>query len=158
LKDNAILIILLIFLIMTSLFWFQLWNIKDLPTNKDTTPPAVTSDEAEAFINLAQELLIEYKEPLVDLRGRDPFFMEDKSNQNIVKENPVEQLMLSSIIYNDLSPYAVINGKIFAEGDKVYDLRSGDEFLIENIEINKVEISDGKSVYNLEMGGEGSRL
>ena len=151
-KNHAILIVLLLFLTATAFFWFQVWRIKDLPPGKSVSPPVISAAEAEAFIKLAQELLIDYREPILSLYGRDPFVKEDPNDQlEIKKVEPSMRFVVSSIIYSNSNALAVINGKIMAEGDTIYDQELGLPFLIENIEDGRVEISDGEKKYTLQM-------
>jgi hypothetical protein len=151
LKNHAILIVLLLFLTATAFFWFQVWRIKDLPPGKSVSPPVISAAEAEAFIKLAQELLIDYREPILSLYGRDPFVKEGSNDQlEIEKVEPSKKFVVSSIIYGSSNALAVINGRIMAEGDTIYDQEFG-FFLIENIEDGRVEISDGEKKYTLQM-------
>jgi hypothetical protein len=146
-KNNAILIVLLVFLVMTLFFWFQVLRIKDLPVVKRPVPPGISGAEAESFIKLAEELLIDYREPLMNLCRRDPFFRNMPSDVPEVEEKTSDEFVLSSISYSELYALAVVNGEILAEGDAI----PGCEFVIENIEADKVEISNGESKYTLEM-------
>ena len=152
-RNNAILIVLLLFLVATLFFWFQVLRIKDLPPGRSVSPPvAVTPAEAEAFIKLAQELLIDYEEPMLRLYGRDPFARQELEIQPKTRPiEPSEKFIVSSIIYSDTNALVVINGEIMAEGDTIYDQEIGSVFMIENIEADRVEINDGESKYTLEM-------
>lgn len=154
-KNNAIIIILLLFLAVTSFFWFQVLRIRELP------PPAATSTsstidgkEAEAFVKLAEELLINYKEPLPELYGKDPFYREKPVEETVARLEPTRTLTLSSIIYSDLNARVVVNGMILAEGDTIYDESSGSEFMIESIHVDRVEIISGDDRYTLKKAYE----
>ena len=152
LKNNAIIIILLLFLVVTFFFWFQLIRIKDLPAEANPARPTVNGKEAEAFIILAEELLVRYdRGPLPELYGKDPFYKEETVEQaEVVKIDPSKTLTLSSIMYSDLHPLVVVNGMILAEGDTIYDERSGFDFMIESIEVDEVAVISGDEKYTLE--------
>lgn len=153
-KNNAIFIILLLFLAVTLFFWFQVLKVKDLPPVKSSAAPGITGAQAEAFIKLAEELLIDYREPLPNLGRRDPFVKWKPSTAPETDEiQTADKFVLSSVIYSDLHALAVVNGKILAEGDTV----PGYEFMIQNIEVDKVEISDGKKKYTLEITSVGGQ-
>jgi hypothetical protein len=156
LKNNLVFIVLFLFLAVTIFFWFQVLTIRDLPPVNEKSPPVITPEEAENFVALAQELLIDYREPLPELYGRDPFIKEGIVEQvEVAKIEPSDNLTLSSIIHSDLNALAVINGKILAEGDTIYDEETGTRFMIENIEVDKIEIIDGEKTYTLEVKPEG---
>jgi len=157
LKNNVIIIILLLFLAVTSFFWFQSLQIRDLPPAKRPAAPAVSGKEAEAFIKLAEELLISYRDPLPQIYGRDPFFGGKPVKQTeVVEIDPTTIFTVSSIIYSDLHSLVVVDGEILAEGDSMYDHASGSEYMIENIAVDKIEITDGKKKYTLEKAHEAS--
>lgn len=147
-KNNVIIIILLLFLAVTSFFWFQSLTIKDMPVDEHPVAPTVSGKEAEDFIRLAEELLISYKKPLPEAYGRDPFYREQV--EQVVELDPATIFTLSSIIYNDLNPLVVVDGEILAEGDALYDEQSGSEYMIESIEADIVEITDGDKKYTLK--------
>jgi hypothetical protein len=63
--------------------------------------------------------------------------------------DPARIFTLSSIIYSDLNARAVVNGMILAEGDSIYDEGSGFEFMIESIQVDKVEVINGDKRYTL---------
>ena len=150
-KNSAIIIILVLFLAVTSFFWFQSLRIKDLPVEANAVRSTINGAEAEAFVVLAEELLVRYKEPLPELYGKDPFYREKTVEEiKAVKIDPARTLILSSIMYNDLHPLVVVNGTILAEGDTIYDEGSGFDFMIENIEIDKVAVISGDDKYMLE--------
>jgi len=148
-KNNAIFIILLFFLAMTFFFWFQVLRIEDLPPVDRVATAGITGAQAEAFIKLAEELLIDYREPLRSLSRGDPFVKWKPSSTPESEVEEPSKFVLSSVIYSDLHALAVVNGKILAEGDTV----PGYEFMIQNIEVDKVEISDGRKKYTLEITG-----
>jgi type II secretory pathway component PulC len=148
-KNSAIFIIVLIFLAMTLFFWFQVLKIKDLPPAKRLATGGITGAQAEAFIKLAEELLIDYREPLRNLSRRDPFVKWKPSSAPEIQVETRDKFVLSSVIYSDLHALAVVNGEILAEGDTI----PGYKFMIENIEVDKVEISDGQKKYTLGVTG-----
>jgi len=151
-KNSAISIILSVFLVMTVLFWFQVLRIRDIPPAKQVATPGLTGAQTEAFIKLAEELLIDYKEPLQDMQRSDPFVRWKPSSAPEVEvelETP-DKFILSSVIYSDLHALAVVNGSILAEGDII----PGYKFMIEDIKSGKVEISNGKKRYTLEIAPE----
>ena len=150
-KNGAIFIVLILFLAITAFFWFQILRVRDLPPGNHPSPLAVSGADATAFIKLAQELLIDYREPMNNLYGRDPFLKNKSTEEIATKIDPTGKLVLSSIIYSDSNALAVVNGKILAEGDTIYDQEFGFEFMIENIETNKVEINDGDKKYTLKV-------
>ncbi len=157
-KDNAIIIILLLFLAVTSFFWFQSMKIKDLPADVGSVRSTINGAEAEAFIVLAEELLVKYREPLPELYGKDPFYREKPVDLiEVVKIDPTKTLLLSSIMYSDLHPLAVVNGMILAEGDTIYDEVSGFDFMIESIEVDKIAVISGDDRYTLEKAYETDR-
>ena len=43
----------------------------------------------------------------------------------------------------------MVNGEIMAEGDTLYDTESGTKFMIESIEVDKVEVASDKRKYTL---------
>lgn len=154
-KNNAIIIILLLFLAMTSFFWFQSLRIKDLPIEMNAIKSTVNGKEAEEFVKLAEELLIDYKDPLPELYGRDPFYREKPVELlEKLKIDPAATLTISSIMYSELNALAVINGMILAEGDTIYDEKSGSDFMIESIEVDKIAIISGNKRYTLEKSHE----
>jgi len=158
LKNNLVFIVLFLFLAVTVFFWFQVLMVRDLPPVDQQSPPVITPEEAENFVALAQELLIDYREPLPELYGRDPFIKEGIVEQiEVAKMEPSDNLTLSSIIHSDMNALAVINGKILAEGDTIYDEETGTRFMIENIEVDKIEIIDGEKTYTLEVKPEGRK-
>jgi hypothetical protein len=150
LKNNAIIIILLLFLAVTSFFWFQSMRVKDLPPGETASTTAISGKDAEQFIRRAEELLTGYKTPLPTAYGKDPLFDEEPEEQTeLVQIDPSKIFVLSSIIYSDSHPLAVVNGEIMAEGDTLYDTESGTKFMIENIEADKVEVASDKRKYTL---------
>lgn len=156
-KNNAIIIVLVFFLAVTSFFWFQSLRIKDLPAEANAIKSTVNGAEAEAFIVLAEELLVSYREPLPELYGRDPFYREEPVEQTaIAKIDPSKILILSSIMYSDLHPLVVVNGMILAEGDTIYDEKSGFDFMIESIEIDSVAVISGDEKYTLKKAHKAS--
>jgi hypothetical protein len=94
--------------------------------------------------------------------SRDPFVKEGPNDQlEIKKVEPSKRFVVSSIIYSNSNALAVINGRIMAEGDTIYDQEFRLPFLIENIEDGRVEISDGEKKYTLQMAlvaGKSSRV
>ena len=146
-KNSAIFIILSFFLAMTLFFWFQVLKVEDLAPEKRLVASEITGAQAEAFVKLAEELLIDYRKPLGSLRRRDPFVRRKPSSTPAVEIKTPDKFVLSSVIYNDLYALAVVNGKVLAEGDII----PGHKFMVENIEVDKVEISDGKKKYTLEI-------
>jgi len=151
LKNNAIIITLLLFLAVTSFFWFQSSRITDLEATKRITPPAISGKDAEDFVKLAEKLLIKYRDPLPELYGRDPFLREVPVEEiQLAERKPSEIFALSSIIYSDLHALAVVNGEILAEGDTLYSEEAGSEFIIESIEVDRVQIIGGDKKYTLE--------
>ena len=148
-RNTAIFVVLLLFLAATGFFWFQALTIEDLPAVERPIPPTVTGAEAEAFISLAQELLIEYRGPLPSAFGRDPFILPVPSEPPKPEVEPSKTFVLSSIFYSDLHALAVINNQIIAEGDTIYDKQSGSEFIVQSIQVDKVEISDGAEEHTL---------
>lgn len=150
-KNNAIIIILLLFLAMTSFFWFQSTQIKDLPIEKASVKSTVNGAEAEEFIKTAEELLMDYRDPLPELYGRDPFYREKPAETlKEVEINPAITLTISSIMYSELNALAVVNGMILAEGDTIHDEASGSDFMIESIEVDKVAVINGDKRYTLD--------
>ena len=153
-RNIAIYIVLLLALAITSLFWLRVFRIGDLPpatiSSKSTEKER---EEAEAFVKLANELLIDDRKSPPVPRGRDPFIMVGVETRAPVEVKPVEVPkilpVLSSVSYSDLSPLAVMNGKIVAEGDTI--IVSDFEFMIERIEIDRVEISDGENTYTVPL-------
>ena len=158
-KNSIIFIVLFLFLAVTAFFWFQVLTIKDAPLVTPSSPPVITAEEAEEFIKLAQELLIDYRPELPELYGRDPFIREvlPIEQARAARSEPSDNLVLSSIIHNDLHALAVVNGKILAEGDTIYDEESGISFMIQNIQTDKVEIMDGENKYTLEVVIKGGK-
>ena len=159
-KNNAIIIILLLFLAVTSFFWFQSLRIKDLPPVKQAAnTPTVNGKEAEAFITLAEEILVGRETLLLpELYGKDPFYRERPVEQiEVVEIDPARILILSSIMYSDSHPLAVVNGMILAEGDTIYDRTSDSDFMIESIEVDKVSVISGDEKYTLERAHEADR-
>ena len=149
-KNNAIIIILLLFLAMTSFFWVQSLQIKDLPIEKASVKSTVNGAEAEEFIKTAEELLIGYREPLPELYGRDPFYRKKPAELlEKLEIDPATTLIISSIMYSELNALAVVNGMILAEGDTVHDERSGSDFMIESIEVDKIAVINGDKRYIL---------
>lgn len=152
-KNTAIYVVLLLALAVTSLFWLRVFRIGDLPPAKISSRNIEKErEEAEAFVKLANELLISDGKPPPVLRGRDPFVMvvETKVEPLEIKQDVPKALpVLSSVSYSDLSPLAVMNGKIVAEGDTIVVSKS--EFMIERIEIDRVEISDGENTYTVPL-------
>jgi hypothetical protein len=154
LKNNPILIILLGFLAITSYFWLQVFRIKELPVPQSNKTNAVISGkEAEAFIKLADTLLIDYKGPLPEVYGRDPFYKDymvviPEAPPKIEKA-PAEVFILTSVVYNKNNPLAVINGKILSEGDTITNNELESRFIIENIGYQEVRINDGNKKYVL---------
>ena len=144
-KNRAVFVILVLFLVATLFFWFQIWKIEDLPPKE--SPPVSTTEEVEAFVELIKGLPTDEPKPLVKLSGRDPFFMKDADDQPGATTKQSENFVLSSIMYSDLSALAVVNGKILFEGDTIPESR----FMIKSIEIDKVEISNGAKKYTLEI-------
>ena len=156
-KNNAIIIVLIFFLAVTSFFWFQSMRIRDLPAEASAIKSTINGAEAEAFIVLAEELLVSYREPLPELYGKDPFYREKPVDlTEVVKIDPANTLILSSIMYSDLHPLVVVNGMILAEGDTIYDERSGFDFMIESIEIDSVAVISGDDRYTLEKAHDAS--
>ena len=149
-RNNAIIIVLLIFLAVTSFFWFQSMSTGDLPAVKSPTPPVVSGKEAENFIRRAEELLIDYREPLPELYGRDPFHKEKPIEETETAVDPSRIFTLSSIIFSDLNALAVVNDEILAEGDTIYDRASGSEFMIESIEVDRIEVINNDKKYILQ--------
>ena len=151
-KTSAVIIILFLFLAMTGFFWVRVARVEELPPAVKPIPPSISGAEAKSIILLAKELLIDNRKPLPHLSGRDPFFVEIPEAQSLEAQiKPHEKFILSSVIYNDKYALAVINGEILAEGDTIYDIESGYEYLVENIEVDKVEVSDGEGNYTLAM-------
>lgn len=151
-KNSAIFIILFLFLAITAFFWVQVFRTEELPPASLHVPNALSGEEAKSVIYLAKELLIDNRKPLAYLSGRDPFFTEPPEVQSLETEiKPYEKFILSSVIFNDTYSLAVINGKILAEGDTIHDEESGYEYMVQNIEVDKVEISDSKENYTLNM-------
>jgi len=137
---------------MTGFFWVRVARVEELPPMVNPIPPSISGAEAKSIILLAKELLIDNRKPLPYLSGRDPFFLEIPEAQSLEAQiKPHEKFILSSVIYNDKYALAVINGEILAEGDTIYDIESGYEYLVENIEVDKVEVSDGEGNYTLAM-------
>ena len=153
-RNNAIIIALLLFLAVTSFFWFQSLRTRDLPPAKAPTPPVVSGKEAEEFIRRAEELLIDYREPLPEIYGRDPFYKEKPVEEVEAALDPSRIFTLSSIIFSDLHALAVVNGEILAEGDTLYDKESGSEFMIESIEVDRVEVINNDKKYILQKAPE----
>jgi hypothetical protein len=153
LRNTAIYVVLFLALAITSVFWLRVFRIGDLPPAKISSRSTEKErEEAEAFVKLANELLIDDKKPLPALRGRDPFVMvvETKVQPLEIKQDAPKILpVLSSVSYSDLSPLAVMDGKIVAEGDTI--VVSESEFMIEKIEIDRVEISDGEDTYTIPL-------
>ena len=144
-KNKAVLAILLIFLVATLFFWFQVSKINDLPFKEPSS--GGTTKEVEGFITLVNELFTSDPDPLPSLSGlREPFIREEIIAPPVVV-TPDKRFILSSIIYSDSYPLAVINGKILAEGDTIPE----SEFMIEDIKVDKVEITDGGDKYTLNM-------
>jgi len=159
LKNNAIVIILLLFLAMTSFFWFQSLRIKDLPIEKNTITSTIDGAKAEAFVKHAEELLIDYREPPPALYGRDPFHREKPVEQDEeVAIDLARAFVVSSIMYSELNALAVVNGMILAEGDTIHDKMSGYDFMIESIEVDKVAVINGDKKYTLEKSHEDESL
>lgn len=153
-KTNSILIALLVFMVLTSLFWFQVLRIRDLPTPKPKDNPVISGAEAESFVKMAQTLLINYKTPLPEISGRDPFY-KDYLVQIPVVEPKIEKVpsdifIVSSVIYDKSNPLAVINGRILSEGDKISNRELDSDFMIENISLNEVKINNGHKKYVLK--------
>ena len=154
-KNNAIIIVLLLFLAMTSFFWFQSLRIKDLPIEKSAIKSTINGKEAEEFIKIAEELLIDYRDPLPELYGRDPFYREKPAELlEKLEIDPATILTVSSIMYSELNALAVVNGMILAEGDTIYDEKSGSDFMIESIEVDKIAVINGDKRYTLEKSRE----
>ncbi|MBD3183200.1 hypothetical protein GF312_12970 [Candidatus Poribacteria bacterium] len=150
-KKNLIPIVLAVFLVSTSYFWMQVLKVHDLPPAKYEGPPRIKGDEAEKFVSMAQELLIDYKEPLPYFYKRDPFARQQLVEEVKTKVDPTESFTLTSIIYSGSNSMVVLNGKILAEGDTIYDKESDLEFMIRSIEPDKIEISDGENSYTLRV-------
>ena len=144
-KNKAIFIILLLFLVATFFFWFQVRRVKDLPYKRPTLGGSVK--EVEEFRTLVHEVTTIEPLPLPDLTGLPGPF--DIKPLIIVKppDEKKSEFILSSISYSSLHPLVVINGKILAEGDTIPESK----FMIENIEFDKVEISDGKDKRTLNI-------
>jgi hypothetical protein len=137
---------------MTIYFWVQVMRVEELPPAVRPVAASISGAEAKSVILLAKELLIDNRRPLPYLSGRDPFFVEIPESQSQEAQiKPHEKFILSSVIYNDKHALAVINGEILAEGDTIYDIESGYQYLVENIEVDKVEVSDGEGNYTLNM-------
>jgi len=154
LKNNAILIVLLVFLVITSFFWFQTLRIKELPAAQVNKTPAIMSGaEAASFIELAEKLLISYKEPLPGFFGRDPFYRDYMvvipEPPPKIEKAPSEIFILTSVVHNKKNPLAVINGKILSQGDTINNKELESEYIIENIGYKEVKISDGNKKYVL---------
>lgn len=152
-RGNSVYIILILFLVVTLFFWFHVLRIKDLPPPKISTPPVITGSEAEAFIKLAQEFLIDYREPLPQFYTRDPFYKEPPMQPEPPKvtKEPSDVFVLSSIVYDNSTPLAVVNGKILAEGDRIFDKEFESGFMIEEIGLGEVEINNGEKKYTLKL-------
>ena len=154
-KNNAVIIALLLFLALTSVFWFQSLRIKDLPIETSAIKSTINGKEAEDFVRAAEALITPYKDPLPELYGRDPFYRE-KPIELLEKLaiDPAATLTISSIMYSELNALAVVNGMILAEGDTIHDEKSGSDFMIESIEVDKVAVINGKKRYTLEKSHE----
>lgn len=154
-KNNAIIIVLVLFLAMTSFFWFQSLRIKDLPIEMSAIKSTINGKEAEEFIKTAEELLIDYRDPLPELYGRDPFYREKPAELlEKLEIDPATTLTISSIMYSELNALAVVNGMILAEGDTIHDEKSGFDFMIESIEVDKIAVINGDKRYTLEKSRE----
>ena len=127
---------------------------RDLPVAKSPTPPVISGKEAENFIRRAEELLIDYREPLPELYGRDPFYKEKPVEETGTAVDPSRVFTLSSIIFSDLHALAVVNNEILAEGDTLYDRESGSEFMIESIEVDRIEVINNDKKYILQKAPE----
>jgi hypothetical protein len=150
-KTNIIFIVLIVFLVLTGFFWFQVMTIKEPPPVKPPEESRLRGKDAEAFVKLAEALLVgDVRQPL-RLYMRDPFVRQEVVvTAPVVKTEPVDKLVLSSIIHSNSNALAVVNGKILAEGDTIYDKESGVEFMVGNIEHDKVEIINGDKKYTLK--------
>lgn len=153
-RNNPILIILMVFLAVTSFFWFQILRIKELPAARvEKTPVILSGAEASLFIELADKLLISYKEPLPGFFGRDPFYRDYlvviPEPPPKIEKAPSEIFILTSVVYNKRNPLAVINGKILSQGDTINNKELESEYIIENIGYKEVKISDGNKKYVL---------
>jgi len=158
LKNSVIFTILFLFLGATVFFWFQVFRVEELPPATPTTPPSLSGAEAASVINLAKELLINNREPLPSLSGRDPFSVDDPEAQSkMARAKPHNSFVLSSVIYNDTYSLAVINGEILAEGDIISNEMAEYEYIVENIEVDEVEVSDGEESYTLNIISESYR-
>ena len=154
-KNNAIIIILLLFLAMTSFFWFQALRVKDVPIEESTIVSSINGAEAEAFIKRAEELLVSDRLELEELYGRDPFYREKPVEQETERTiDLARSFVVSSIMYSESNAFVVVNGMILAEGDTIHDGNSGYDFMIESIEVDKVAVINGDKKYTLEKSHE----
>ena len=81
--------------------------------------------------------------------------MDDPEAQSRSAEaKPHNSFVLSSVIYNDTYSLAVINGEILAEGDIISNEMAEYEYIVENIEVDEVEVSDGEESYTLNVISE----
>lgn len=151
-KNSVIFTILFLFLGATVFFWYQVFRVEELPPATSTTPPSLSGAEATSVMNRAMELLIDNREPLPYLSGRDPFSVDDRDAQlKLSQAKPHNSFVLSSVIYNDTYSLAVINGEILAEGDIISNEMAEYEYIVENIEVDGVEVSDGEESYMLNV-------
>lgn len=151
-KNNLILIALTVFLAATSFFWIQVLRIRDLPTPQPENKSIISGAEAQAFVEVAQSLLIDYKSPMPEAYKREPFYKDylvQIPEEKPKTKPPSEVFIVSSVIYNKSRPFAVINGKILAEGDSISNAEFDYDFTIENIAFNEVKINDGQKKYVL---------
>lgn len=154
-RNSVIFTILFLFLGATVFFWVQVLKVEELPPATPPTPSSLSGAEATSVINLAMELLIDNREPLPYLSGRDPFSTDDPEAQSkVAKAKPHNSFVLSSVIYNDTYSLAVINGEILAEGDIISNEMAEYEYIVENIEVDEVEVSDGEESYTLNVISE----
>lgn len=153
-KKNPILTVLLFFLVSTAFFWVQILNIHDLPPAAIASPGVNAGAEAEKFVEMAQELLVDYRQPLPVIHRKDPFSRMEVKQEVAPVTDPTAKLRLSSIVYSKSNAFAVINGKIVAEGDTILNKDSGVKFVVEKIGFTTVELSDGSKKYELELAAK----
>jgi hypothetical protein len=144
---NSVIFIVLLLLAVTFFFWFQVLRTKDLPFRQP--PSGGTIDDVESIIVLLAGLRTDDLEPTLRLYGRDPFIREEPVESREVVELP-DMPVLSSISYSRSNALAVVNGEILAEGDAIPE----SEFMIESIEVDRVEISDGRKKHTLSLEKE----
>ena len=143
-KNNAIIIVLLLFLAVTSFFWFQSLKTQKMPAKTTIAASEVSGRKAEEFIRRVEMVTMRHEEPLPHLYGRDPFY----------KEKPALDLSktftLSSVSYSASNALAVVNGKILAEGDTLYEPNSGLTIVVKSIEVDGVKVINDDKEYILE--------